>query len=135
MTKIVVNLTQSVNNSMSLQVTNENDPVFLWVLDMSETDFHKMKAEQNILIDYQMFPSKYFELLEVCRHQSLGDINSSEFYGMQGISKFFLTLEQTSETNGDLKVVEVNNFRQICHINLRVAAATNEQLVRHLAAN
>jgi hypothetical protein len=49
---------------------------------------------------------------------------------MQGVSKFFLTIEQTSETTADLKVVEVNNFRQICHINLRVSIATNEQLVK-----
>lgn len=54
---------------------------------------------------------------------------------MQGQSKFFLTIEQTSEMTADLKVVEVNNFRQICHISLKVNAATNEQLVKYLSGN
>lgn len=60
MTKICVSLTQQPggNSALNMQVTCENDPIFLWMLDMSEADFHKMKAEQNILIDYQMFPSK-----------------------------------------------------------------------------
>jgi spindle assembly abnormal protein 6 len=53
MTRIVLSLTQQPggHSTMNLQVTCENDPIFLWLLDMSEADFHKMKAEQNILID------------------------------------------------------------------------------------
>lgn len=81
-TKVWLVLTQqtgSNTNSLTLQVTCENDPIFLWSLDITEADFHRMKSEQHILIDYQMFPSKYFELLDVCRHHSLTDVNSSEF--------------------------------------------------------
>jgi len=34
--------------------------------EITESDFQQIKNEQNLLIDYNSFVNKYFELLRMC---------------------------------------------------------------------
>ena len=35
-------------------------------MDLSETDFLSLKSEQSILVDFQGFPPRLIEMLELC---------------------------------------------------------------------
>ena len=51
---------------LEVQLTDESDPFFLYQLDIGEDDFHTLKSEQNLLVDFAHFPVKFIELLEEC---------------------------------------------------------------------
>lgn len=44
--------------------------LFLYTLDISETDFLNLKNEQSILVDFQAFPSKLIEMFDLCLNSS-----------------------------------------------------------------
>ncbi len=54
------------HKALHIQLTDENDPFFFFDLEISEEDFHALKQEQNLLIDFLQFPAKFIELLEAC---------------------------------------------------------------------
>lgn len=51
---------------LELQLTDEDDPYFLYQLEISEDSFHAIKHEQNLLVDFQQFPEKAIDLLQEC---------------------------------------------------------------------
>eukprot|EP00965_Chrysotila_dentata_P094157 3112471-Pleurochrysis_carterae.AAC.1 len=51
---------------LRLQLSDEKDAELLHLLDISEDDFHALKAEQSLLVDFETFPSKLVELLAQC---------------------------------------------------------------------
>ena len=53
---------------------SQEDPYFLYTMDVSETEFHALKHEQSILVDFAAFPSKFVELLEHCLSCSRDDL-------------------------------------------------------------
>ena len=52
---------------LHVQLTDEGDAALLYNLDISEDDFHLLKTEQSILVDFPTFPSKFIELLRQCQ--------------------------------------------------------------------
>jgi spindle assembly abnormal protein 6 len=52
-----------------MELTDEQDPLFLYTLACSEQDFHILKAEQQLLVDFQAFPQSFVELLNFCSSQ------------------------------------------------------------------
>ncbi|CEM00829.1 unnamed protein product [Vitrella brassicaformis CCMP3155] len=57
---------ESSQQMLYVELTNEADPYFLYTLQVSESDFHVLKTDQRLLVDFQTFPSKFIELLEEC---------------------------------------------------------------------
>ena len=55
------------------ELTDENDPFFLYVLELSEQDFPALKREQSILVDFNAFPSMLIELLLLCSSNGIHD--------------------------------------------------------------
>jgi len=51
---------------LRIQLTSEEDLLFLHVLEVSEDDFLNLKAEQGIVVDFTSFPEKIVGLLEKC---------------------------------------------------------------------
>ena len=49
-----------------MEVTDDTDPFFLFAMDVNEADFHDLKQDQCLLVDFATFPSKFIELLEKC---------------------------------------------------------------------
>ena len=48
------------------QVADDKDPYFLYLLDVGEQDFHFLKRDQALLVEFGVFPSKFIELIEWC---------------------------------------------------------------------
>ena len=58
---------------LHVEITDENDPFFLFAMDVNEADFHDLKQDQSLLVDFVTFPSKFIELLEKCLSETGGN--------------------------------------------------------------
>ena len=53
-------------NLLHIEVTDEDEPFFLYTLDVSEEEFHLLKQDQNLVVEFQNFAPMFIELLEHC---------------------------------------------------------------------
>lgn len=53
---------------LRVEVTDDDgvDPFFLFLWSVSEEEFHELKAQQRLLVDFASFPTNLIELLECC---------------------------------------------------------------------
>ena len=51
---------------LEILLTDEEDPYFLYSLEIGEDSFHSIRNDQNLLVDFQQFPEKLIELLQEC---------------------------------------------------------------------
>lgn len=100
-----------------------NISLFLYVMDISETEFFSLKSEQSLLVDFAAFPPKLVEILERC----LPGTNPNEK------TSFDCVLETRQTGEASLNVVENNLFKALCHFSLRFREATDNILKQHLA--
>ena len=107
---------------LHMQLTDESDLFLLYTLDISEDDFHLLKTEQSILVDFATFPSKLVELLRHC--QSAADEEHPRFVAqmssMTGVPTFTVT--------------ETNPFRQLAHLALRCVSGNDSSIKKYLAS-
>ncbi|TPX58976.1 hypothetical protein PhCBS80983_g02810 [Powellomyces hirtus] len=108
---------------LEVQLTDEADPFFLYHLEVGEDDFHTLKDEQNLLVDFQQFPVNFIELLEAC-HPTSRD-SQPKFIAQ-------LTTESTTD-HAVFQVVETNRFRNITHISLQFIPGNDLAVKQYLA--
>ena len=65
MIKIVVGASSNTQ-MLTVEITDELDPYFVYKMDCSEQDYHILKTEQQIMVDFQQFPNQFVELLNYC---------------------------------------------------------------------
>ena len=53
---------------LTIELTDETNPYFLYTMEISDTEFHRLRNEQALLVDFQSFPKKIIELIELCIH-------------------------------------------------------------------
>ena len=63
----------STQQLLRIEFTDENDPFFLFYLEVCEEAFHQLKKEQNLSINFVTFPSKFIELLNFCMQAQLDE--------------------------------------------------------------
>ena len=104
--------------SLSFELTDSSDPFFLYALRVSEPDFHCLKTDQRLLVDFQAFPSMVQKLLNECG--SAAPMTAS------------LSLEDTETAS--LSIVEANQFRELTHFSLRLRRGNDEAVKQYLAS-
>lgn len=52
--------------TLRLNLSSEEDLLFLHTLEVTEEDFQTLKVDQGILVDYGSFPAKVISLLQRC---------------------------------------------------------------------
>ena len=110
----------SSSTKLSIEITDENDPFFYYGMDCGETEFHLLKQEQSILVDFQQFPGKFSELVSFCNHEP---------------HKFLCLLQcDTQSQESVLSVVETNYFKQLTHLSLKFRQGNDETLKVYLAS-
>jgi spindle assembly abnormal protein 6 len=108
------------------ELTDPSEPFFLFVLDIGEFDFHNLKRDQSIIVDFLAFPAKLVTLLKTCM-----TCTDSEKRQRQQSSTFSTSLDAT---NGLFSVVESNEFKNLTHISLQLRPANDTALKGYLAA-
>ena len=120
---IVYSTTQPRNQKvLQIQLTDESDSYLLYTLDISEDEFHTIKTDQSILVDFPTFPSKFVELLRQCQASAASEEHP----------RFVASLSCLCGTP-TFNVTESNPFRQLTHLSLRFVAGNDAAIKRHLA--
>lgn len=88
-------------------------------MDVGEQDFHLLKKDQSILVDFPMFASNLIELLNLCREKQ------------EGQSHFTAKLELAS---GIFSIIETNSFKKNVLISLILRPATDSTLKAYLSS-
>ena len=108
-----------------IQVTNPNDPLFLYSLDLSEIEYQQLKTEQSLLVDFQNFPDFIAKMFYFCKNDK-DDIYSCVLT-LGGVSENF------SGGNGILAVEEKTQYRKLNHLILKLQAANDISLKKYLS--
>lgn len=91
---------------------------------ITEQDFPAYKREQEILVDYTVFPHKIIELLELCvQKPSRGNASSDSTY-----------MAKLNMKSSKLSIYESNNFKQIKHIELPLRQGDDAAIKMYLAS-
>lgn len=98
---------------ITVEATDEKDPFFLFTLQINETDFHNLKKEQALAVDFLSFPQTLLELLEHVESDS--------------------TRYQCVFSQGQLCIMEGGKMRPLPHIILQLKPANDATLKKYLA--
>jgi spindle assembly abnormal protein 6 len=109
-----------------ISVTDINDPLFLYSIDLSEQQFHALKEELNLHIDFQAFPQKFYEMLDLCV-MTRDDLNKSS------IGTYSCILEVVKE-NALLIIQETTQMRELNHIIIKMKGANDHNLKKYLSS-
>ena len=125
--------------NINLNLTDELDPLFLYSIDIGESEFHSIKTEQSLLIDFQQFPQKLFEMLEMCHIKNDDYVNNNNYIknnigSSNSFSMFNAILLFTNINEASLVIQECNQFRQLNHLIIRVRQATDHHLKNYLSS-
>uniref|UniRef100_M4B318 Spindle assembly abnormal protein 6 N-terminal domain-containing protein n=1 Tax=Hyaloperonospora arabidopsidis (strain Emoy2) TaxID=559515 RepID=M4B318_HYAAE len=151
---------------MRVEITDDDgvDPCFLYLWRVSEEEFHELKTQQRLLVDFATFPANLIELLQCCLKDSKkiageedaevkiqsgdGDLavtttgGSSEVELNQKtrsagpIPLSYLAVLNTSDGNGQsvFSIVETNPFKQLTHLSLRFLPGDDVAVKTYLAS-
>ncbi|XP_069693845.1 spindle assembly abnormal protein 6 homolog isoform X2 [Periplaneta americana] len=123
---VVTVVSRGCEKSLSIEITDEDDPFMLYSLLVSESDFQVIKEQQGLLIEYDKFSFQLAELLHLCKSDSDDGGN------------YHLIIEECSgEIFGNqktlMKIVERNQFKQLCHLSLQISVGTDSEIKKHMA--
>ncbi|KAL4457004.1 hypothetical protein ABPG74_014642 [Tetrahymena malaccensis] len=118
--------TSSKGNSqgqvLRLELTDENNHLFLFLMELNETEFLHVKKEQNLHVDFFSFPQQFAERVELCLTQ---DLDSKV--------QFFCMLDIKNNSEADFNIVEMNHFKSLTHLSLKLRQANDEILKNFIA--
>lgn len=121
---------------LQITLTDEQDPYFLYQLEISEDEFVELKNEQNLLVDFAEFPWKFIELLEECIRASTTSSNASS--SAAATPKFLAQMTNysagTPAARSLFTVVETNTFKHITHLSLQFLPGTDQSVKKYLAS-
>lgn len=113
------------------------DPFFLYSLQVTEQDFHLLKKDQCLLVDFKSFPAKVIELLDLCNAQVRGtDAEQSPTAASQGVAspgKFFVGLK-IQDIGAVMSIIEANQFKHLTHLSLSFRASDDTTMKKYLAS-
>ncbi|CAD7926756.1 unnamed protein product [Amoebophrya sp. A25] len=148
--KIRLDLTPSHHQVLLCDLTDTNDPFFLYTLVLGESDFHALKNEQRLLVDFQQFPSQLVKLLEETKRQvspipatpahgvnqsfvsSPGTLGCSVNGGAGGA--IFAVLNIVTAHEALFSITESNQFRELQHLSLHFRRGNDAAVKEYLAA-
>ena len=112
-----------------IQITNPNDPLFLYTLELSELEYQQLKTEQSLLVDFQNFPDFIIKMFCFCKNDK-EDIYSCVFtIGGGGLKENNFS----SGTTGVLAIEEKTQYRKLNHLILKFQAANDTTLKKYLS--
>ncbi|XP_059475659.1 spindle assembly abnormal protein 6 homolog [Neocloeon triangulifer] len=107
---------------LSLQITDDDDPYFLFLLSLTVEDFKILRMEQGLIVDFDNFANQVVRLLDEC--------SSSSKY-TQG-NRFSLVLNEDLK-NTRLEFMETNEFKHLCHLSLKMIEGSSADIKKHMA--
>ena len=117
--KISIEMVKENNPMISIQITNPNDPLILYILNLSEIEYQNIMKEQKILVNFEDFPNFLKNLVELCS-DSMNQNYSAK-------------LEIINSPEAILCIEEKIKFKITEHIRLKLKKANDEELKKYLS--
>ena len=117
--KISIEMAKENNPMISIQITNPNDPLILYILDLSEIEYQNIMKEQKILVNFEDFPNFLKNLVELC----------SDCMNRNYSAK----LEINNSPEVVFCIEEKIKFKITEHIRLKLKKANDEELKKYLS--
>ena len=61
--KIKLYIVNEKNQKIQIIINDPNDPLMLYILDLTDLEFHQIKTDQNLLMDFQQFPDFFLKMV------------------------------------------------------------------------
>ncbi|XP_003374485.1 hypothetical protein Tsp_03681 [Trichinella spiralis] len=128
-------ISENSPKGLCIELSRDDDPLFLYTSSIFEDDFQHIKEQQNLLISFDAFPNKLIELLECALFEDSKPepkyvlnfyCTSSDFPHWNGTRK--------SEFQAMIEIAESNQFKHLVHIALIFEVANQNLLQKHLCS-
>eukprot|EP00397_Hematodinium_sp_SG-2012_P012634 GEMP01012810.1.p1 GENE.GEMP01012810.1~~GEMP01012810.1.p1 ORF type:complete len:625 (+),score=132.32 GEMP01012810.1:75-1949(+) len=106
----------TLHQLLHIEITDETDAFFLFTLTLGESDFHALKSEQRLLVDFQTFPEKFLEMLQ--------DVPE----------RLYAALVMQNNQEAHFSLVESNQFRELPHLCLKFRKGNDEALKEYMSS-
>jgi hypothetical protein len=123
------------------QVTDENDYYFLYTLEIGETDFHNLKKDQRLIVDFNGFPKKFIDLIQLCQHSARSSATPraaatdrhliSSSMSVQS-SQYFAKMDFATSV---LSIIEMNEFNHVIHLCLQFRPGNDASIKSYLSSS
>ncbi|CDW55798.1 Spindle assembly abnormal protein 6 homolog [Trichuris trichiura] len=131
LSKALLPTAENLLQKLSVKVTREDDPLLLLTTTILQEDYYRMKESQSLLVDFQSFPQKLIDLLELVLFEAT---KMEPRFAIEVQISSSKTGELAKENTARLEVVEVNRFRRLTHLYIELQSAATEQLQEHLCS-
>jgi spindle assembly abnormal protein 6 len=102
-----------------------------------------LKRDQSLLVEFQVFPSKLIELIELCLNSNTSSCSNNQNQKQQDYTNS--SIQSTNEFNslftanlemstGVFSVIESNRFKQLTHISLQLRPGTDTAIKGYLSS-
>lgn len=108
-------------NDLLLRLTDDLDPLFLFELELDNASFARLKAEQQLRIDFGGFAAKFSELVELACLKE------------EKLPRFIIKIDRVEPSRIAFKIAEVNEFKELDHLQLLFYAACDDKLKQFLS--
>jgi spindle assembly abnormal protein 6 len=134
--RVILGTQRGVEKLLHIEITDEDDPFFLFTLDVNEQDFHTLKQDQCLLVDFASFPAKFIELLEcvLATAECHGEDGDEGGRGSPPHFVAVLNTKQRSAGSSLLSIVETNQFKHLTHLSLSVHPGGDTAIKEYLKA-
>ena len=114
---------------LHIEITDDNDPFFLFTLDVGEEDFHELKRDQSLLVDFAQFPDKFIELVVSCLSTNEGIIRSENGMPTTNYQNYHQKMSSLSADNmNDKDTPHLANIFSIGNITLQSPESTHNNI-------
>ena len=110
-----------------------DDLSFLYQSCLGEDDFQILKKEQGLLVDFSAFPQSVIALLQRCYTEETKK-KPNFFLQFEVDRRPLLDSSTCSEEAGVLDVIEVNPFKLLSHLSLKLVPRNNNDIIGHLVS-
>ena len=152
-TNLTFRILEGRNRMLHFELTDDHDPYFLYLLQLTEQDFPTLKREQSILVDFAAFPAQLIELLKLVTD---GNGTSSASAGEGGVEDAAMSSTEPLQAtlpaggngpndnlaysckmdlnSGQFSILESNQFKETTHITLQLRPGNDAAIKAYLAS-
>ena len=113
--EIIIHNYYENKNIISIQIIDNNDPLFFYCLNIDEIEYQKLKKDQSLFIEFKNFSDFIFKMLNNCLKENF---------------KCFINIMNNEEVY--IKIEEQTQFRRLNHLTLKLNPLNNSELKIHL---
>ncbi|OQR84215.1 spindle assembly protein [Achlya hypogyna] len=125
---------------LRIEITDDDEleSFFLYVWSVSEEEFHDLKHQQRLLVDFPKFASNFMDLLTCCLDDNRvkKSVDGARPEGQAPLS-YLAVLSTTDDANGKkgvFSIVETNPFKHLTHLSLAFKPGDDAEIKLYLAA-